>query len=92
LKQEHLDFLNDQIVALRLLQSGGVEVLQVEAMAKMKKDPKKGIVKRLIRSPADVFYYSGAANDDGCLAIGKDCWAPQRISEIIGSSHSIWRC
>jgi hypothetical protein len=41
----------------------------------MKKDPVKGIVKRLIRSPADIFYYSGAANDDGCLAIGKDCWA-----------------
>jgi OmpA family len=65
----------ESLSALRLLQSGGVEVLEVEAMAKMKKDPKKGIVKRLIRSPADVFYYSGAANDDGCLAIGKDCWA-----------------
>jgi hypothetical protein len=52
-----------------------VEVLEVEAMAKMKKDPKKGTIKRLIRSPADVFYYSGAGNDDGCLAIGKDCWA-----------------
>src|SRR5262249_46802652 len=33
------------------------------------------VTKRLIRSPADVFYYSGDANDDGCLAIGKDCWA-----------------
>jgi OmpA family len=65
----------ETLASLRLLQSGGAEVLQVEAMAKMKKDPVKGIVKRLIRSPADIFYYSGAANDDGCLAIGKDCWA-----------------
>jgi hypothetical protein len=65
----------ESIAALRLLQAGGVEVLEVEAMVKVKKDPKKGVAKRLIRSPADVFYYSGDANDDGCLAIGKDCWA-----------------
>jgi hypothetical protein len=25
-------------------------------------------------NPADVFYYSGDCKDDGCLAIGKDCW------------------
>ena len=46
-------------------------------MVKVKQDPKKGVAKRLIRSPADVFYYSGDANDDGCLAIGKDCWGAQ---------------
>jgi hypothetical protein len=68
----------ESVAALRLLQSGGVEVLEVEGMVKVKKDPKKGIAKRLIRSPADLFYYSGAANDDGCLAIGKDCWASPR--------------
>jgi hypothetical protein len=65
----------ESIAALRLLQAGGVEVLEVEAMVKVKKDPKKGVAKRLIRSPADVFYYSGDTNDDGCRAIGKDCWA-----------------
>jgi OmpA family protein len=65
----------ESVAALRLLQAGGVEVLEVEGMTKAKKDPKKGLAKRLIRSPADVFYYSGAASDDGCLAIGKDCWA-----------------
>jgi hypothetical protein len=68
----------ESLAALRLLQSGGVEVLEVEGMMKAKKDPKNGFAKRLIRSPADVFYYSGAANDDGCLAIGKDCWASPR--------------
>ena len=65
----------ESIAALRLLQAGGVEVLEIKAMVKVKKDPKKGVAKRLIRSPADIFYYSGAANDDGCLAIAKDCWA-----------------
>ena len=68
----------ESVAALRLLQAGGVEVLEVEGMVKAKKDPKKGMAKRLIRSPADIFYYSGAASDDGCLAIGKDCWAAPR--------------
>ena len=66
---------DESLAAQRLLQSGGVEVLEVEGMVKEKKDPKKRIAKRLIRNPADVFYYSGDANDDGCLAIGTDCWA-----------------
>lgn len=68
----------ESVAALRLLQAGGVEVLEVEGLMKAKKDPKKGLAKRLIRSPADIFYYSGAASDDGCLAIGKDCWAAPR--------------
>jgi OmpA family len=58
--------------ALRLLQAGGVEVLEVEALSKA--DPKKRVLKRLIRNPADVFYYAGEGSEDGCLAIGKNCW------------------
>jgi OmpA family protein len=58
--------------ALRLLQAGGVEVLEVEALSKA--DPKKRVLKRLIRNPADVFYYAGDGSEDGCLAIGNNCW------------------
>jgi hypothetical protein len=43
----------ESLSALRLLQSGGVEVLEVEAMAKMKKDPKKGTIKRQDRRSPD---------------------------------------
>jgi hypothetical protein len=82
----------ESLAALRLLQSGGVEVLEVEGMMKAKKDPKNGFAKRLIRSPADIFYYSGAPNDDGCLAIGRIAGPRQGICWVIGSRHSIWRC
>jgi hypothetical protein len=64
--------------ALRLFQAGGVEVLEVESVSKA--DPRKGVAKRLIRNPADVFYYAGAGKGDGCLAVGKDCWlSPQDL-------------
>jgi hypothetical protein len=66
--------------AERLLKAGGVEVLEVEVLSKA--DPKKGIAKRLIRNPADLFYYAGDANNDGCLAIDRRCWvSPKDLRE-----------
>jgi hypothetical protein len=66
--------------ALRLLQAGGVEVLEVEALSKA--DPMKKVAKRLIRNSSDVFYYAGAGKGDGCLAVGKDCWlSPEDLLE-----------
>lgn len=59
--------------AKRLLQSGGVEVLEVQTLDKA--DPKKSVLKQLIRNPADVFYYAGAGNDDGCLALQQNGWS-----------------
>jgi hypothetical protein len=65
---------DESVAALRLFQAGGVEILEVEGMVREKKDPRKRVAKRLIRNPADVFYYSGDGRDDGCLTIDKDCW------------------
>jgi hypothetical protein len=62
--------------AKRLLQAGGVEVLEIEALGKA--DPNKGILKQLIRNPADVFYYAGASNDDGCLALQQSGWTTKK--------------
>jgi hypothetical protein len=54
--------------ALRLLQAGGVEMLEIESLLRM--DPKKTREKWLIRSPADVFYYGGTSKNDVALAVG----------------------
>jgi hypothetical protein len=54
--------------ALRLLQAGGVEMLEIESLLRM--DPKKTREKWLIRSPADVFYYGGTSKNGVALAVG----------------------
>jgi hypothetical protein len=67
----------------RLLQAGGLEVLEVEGV---EKSPTSRTLKTkcLIRSPADVFYYSGVGiGEDGCLVTGKglECAAPKDLLE-----------
>jgi hypothetical protein len=62
--------------ALRLLQAGGVEVLDIEPLLRM--DPKKTREKWLIRNPADVFYYGGTSKDGVTLAIGTNGAAAPR--------------
>jgi len=53
-------------------------LLEALAVAKSIADPKKGILKQLIRNPADVFYYAGAGNDDGCLALQQNGWTTKK--------------
>jgi hypothetical protein len=54
--------------ALRLLQAGGVEMLEIESL--LRTNPKKSREKWLIRSPADVFYYGGTSKNSADLAVG----------------------
>src|SRR5262249_12493634 len=60
--------------AKRLLQAAGVEVLEVKVVSRPGWDMKRSSVARLIRSPADVLYYSGhGLHKEGCLAIHCNC-------------------
>jgi hypothetical protein len=69
--------------ALRLLQAGGVEVLEIEPLLRM--DPKKTRDKWLIRSPADVFYYGGTSKNGVALAVGTNGGAAP------GDLQSYWK-
>jgi hypothetical protein len=60
--------------AIRLLQAGGVEVLEVTVKGEPDWQMIRPSVARLVRSPADVFYYSGhGLKKEGCLALHCDC-------------------
>jgi hypothetical protein len=71
----------DQPDAIRLLQAGGVEVLTVRVVPKEGLIVRNGSVHRLIRSPADIFYYTGhGLLNQNCLAVESSaqnytCWA-----------------
>jgi OmpA family len=52
--------------ARRLLYAGGMEVLEVAVTGRAAR-PEHRVTKNLIRSPADVFYYSGNGKKDGSL-------------------------
>jgi hypothetical protein len=60
--------------AKRLLEAGGVEVLNLSS-----NNPQYWLLKWLIRSPADVFFYSGNGTKLGCLSWVGDCWAPPEL-------------
>jgi hypothetical protein len=68
---------------LRLLQAGGVEVLEAAVVPAKGWKVEQPAVRRLIRSPADIAYYSGhGLHDSSCLAIETPpgshtyaCWA-----------------
>jgi hypothetical protein len=56
--------------AKRLLQAGGVEVLEAKVVSVSGWELKSPSAARLIRSPADVLYYSGhGLHQEGCLAL-----------------------
>jgi hypothetical protein len=60
--------------AKRLLLAGGAEVLNAEVVAVPGWDMKRPQAARLIRSPADILYYSGhGLHKEGCLALHCDC-------------------
>ena len=82
----------ESVAAIRLLQSGGVEVLDVEGMVKAKKDPKNGLAKRLIRSPADIFTIQELPTMTVAWQSGRIVGPRQGICWIIGTRHLIWRC
>ncbi len=54
--------------AQRLLHAGGVELLEVDVPASLRGGRVTKSVKRLIRKPADVLYYTGISNKEGDLA------------------------
>jgi hypothetical protein len=56
--------------AKRLLEAGGVEVLMLTA-----NHPRHWLLKWLLRSPAEIFFYSGNGNRAGCLSSVGECWA-----------------
>jgi hypothetical protein len=56
--------------AKRLLEAGGVEVLMLAG-----NQPRRWLMKWLLRSPAEVFFYSGNGNRAGCLSWVGECWA-----------------
>ncbi|MGA7499460.1 MAG: OmpA family protein [Isosphaeraceae bacterium] len=59
---------------LRLMQAAGVEVLSVTVRAQYLWQMKRPSVARLIRNPADIFYYTGhGLHKYGCLAESCDC-------------------
>jgi hypothetical protein len=59
--------------AKRLLLAGGVEVLEAEVVARDGWSMKGASAARLIRSPADILFYSGhGLHKEGCLALEGD--------------------
>jgi hypothetical protein len=60
--------------AKRLILSGGLEVLEAKVVDRPGWEMKRPSAARLVRSPADVLYYSGhGLSKEGCLAIHCDC-------------------
>ena len=55
--------------AKRLLEAGGVEILTLAEKTN------SWTLKWLLRSPADLFFYSGNSTKAGCLSWVGDCWA-----------------